>query len=91
MLIQSLWVNLPISNLSKTTAFFTSLGFSFNPQFTGETATCMIVNEHINVMLLTREFFAGFTPLPVTDAKTSTPHFMSLSVANRAEVDALMD
>jgi uncharacterized protein len=51
----------------------------------------MIVNEYINVMLLTREFFAGFTPQPVTDAKTSTPHFMSLSVASRAEVDALMD
>jgi uncharacterized protein len=91
MSIQSLYVNLPISDLSKTTAFFTSLGFSFNPQFTGETATCMIVNEHINVMLLTQAFFAGFTPKPVTDATTSTPHFMSLSVASRAEVDALMD
>ena len=91
MSIQSLFVNLPISDLAKTTAFFTSLGFTFNPKFTSEQATCMIVNEHIQVMLLTLPFFAGFTPKPVTDAKVTTPHFMSLSVESRAEVDALMD
>ena len=90
MSIQSLWVNLPITDLTKTTAFFSALGFTFDPQFTGEHATCMVVNEHIRVMLLTRPFFGGFTPKPVTDAQESTPAFLSLSVGSRAEVDGLM-
>ena len=87
----SLYVNLPITDLAKSTAFFTALGFSFNPKFTSEQASCLVINEHINVMLLTRPFFAGFTPKPVTDAHESTPAFMSLSVASRVEVDALME
>lgn len=87
---QSLFLNLPISDLTRSTAFFSALGFSFNPKFTGEHAACLVINEHIQVMLLTRSFFAGFTPKPVTDPHVSTPAFMSLSVAHRAEVDELM-
>ena len=90
MSTQSLYLNLPISDLASSTAFFTALGFGFNPKFSGEHAACLVINQHINVMLLTRSFFAGFTPKPVTDAHASTPAFMSLSVANRAEVDDLM-
>lgn len=87
---QSLFLNLPISDLTRSTAFFSALGFSFNPKFTGEHAACLVINEHIQVMLLTRSFFAGFTPKPVTDPHLSTPAFMSLRVAHRAEVDELM-
>ena len=87
---QSLFLNLPISDLTRSTAFFSALGFSFNPKFTGEHAACLVINEHIQVMLLTRSFFADFTPKPVTDPHVSTPAFMSLSVAHRAEVDELM-
>jgi len=90
MSTQSLYLNLPISDLARSTAFFNALGFGFNPKFSGEHAACLVINEHIQVMLLTRSFFAGFTPKPVTDAHASTPAFMSLSVAHRAEVDALM-
>ena len=91
MSIQSLFVNLPVTDLAKSTAFFTALGFTFNPKFTDENATCMIVNEHINVMLLTRPFFAGFTPKPLADAHESTCACLSLSVASRDEVDALTE
>src|SRR5215510_11275309 len=52
-----IFVNLPVRNLNKSVEFFTKLGFSFNPQFTDETATCMIVSEDIFVMLLTHETF----------------------------------
>ena len=90
MTTQSLFVNLPISELARTKSFFTALGFSFNPKFTGEHAACLVVNEHIHVMLLTRSFFAGFTPKPVTDLHESTSAFMSLSVSDRTEVDELM-
>lgn len=90
MPIQSLFVNVPIADLARSTKFFIALGLSFNPQFTGEHAACLVVNPHIHVMLLTRPFFSGFTPKPVTDAHESTPAFMSLSVASRAEVDECM-
>jgi uncharacterized protein len=91
MSVQSLYVNLPIADVGKTTAFFTQLGFAFNAQFSNDKACCLVVNEQIQIMLLSREFFGSFTPKPVTDAAHSTPAFMSLSVASRAEVDALMD
>ena len=58
------FVNLPVKNLNRSVDFFTSLGFSFNAQFTDETATCMIVSEDIFVMLLTHEKFKTFTPKP---------------------------
>jgi predicted lactoylglutathione lyase len=90
MTTQSLFVNLPISELARTKSFFTALGFSFNSKFTGEHAACLVVNEHIHVMLLTRSFFADFTPKPVTDLHESTSAFMSLSVSDRTEVDELM-
>lgn len=90
MTVQSLWVNLPITDLSRSTAFFSALGFAFDQKFTDEKAACMIVNEHIQVMLLTRPFFGGFTSKPVTDAHESTPVFLSLGVGSRAQVDALM-
>ena len=90
MSTQSLFVNLPVTDLPKTIAFFTSLGFTFNPKFSNDDATCMIVNEHINVMLLTRPFFAGFTPKPTLDPKDGTAVILSLSVGSRDEVDALL-
>jgi predicted lactoylglutathione lyase len=58
---RQIFVNLPVKNLNKSIEFFTKLGFSFNQQFTDETATCMIVGEDIFVMLLTEAKFKAFT------------------------------
>ena len=90
MAVQSLFVNLPINDLPLTVKFFTELGFTFNPKFSNEQATCMIVNEHIQVMLLTKPFFAGFTNKPVADATQTTQVLLSMSVKSREAVDALM-
>lgn len=57
-----IFVNLPVKNLNKSVEFFTQLGSIFNPQFTDETATCMIVTEDIFVMLLTEAMFKVFLP-----------------------------
>jgi predicted lactoylglutathione lyase len=86
----SIFVNLPVVDLAKSIDFFTRLGFSFNPQFTDETATCMIVADNIFVMLLTHAKFQGFTPKPICDAKASTEVLICLSRASRAEVDELV-
>jgi len=90
MTAQSLFINLPVNDLPKAIAFFTSLGFKFNPKFTNDQATCMIVNEHINVMLLTKPFFAGFTPKPLIDAHQTTGCCLSLAMDSKASVEALM-
>ena len=59
---RQIFVNLPVKDLSKTIEFFTKLGFKFNPQFTDENATCMIISENIFAMLLVKKFFKTFIP-----------------------------
>jgi uncharacterized protein len=85
-----IFVNLPVSNLKKSIEFFTKLGFTFNPQFTDETATCMIVAEDIFVMLLTKEKFKTFTPKEIVDATKSTEVLVGLSAEKRERVDELV-
>ena len=85
-----IFVNLPVRNLDESVAFFTSLGFSFNPRFTDETATCMIVSDSIFVMLLTEAKFKTFTPNAICDARKSTEVLVCLSSESRARVDGLV-
>ena len=63
-----IFINLSVKDLQKSIGFFTHLGFNFNPQFTDETATCMIISENIYVMLLIESRFQEFTKKPVSDA-----------------------
>lgn len=85
-----IFVNLPVKDLDRSVAFFSALGFSFNPQFTDENATCMVVSDAIFVMLLVEPFFAGFTPRPVADAFAATEVLVALSCDSREEVDAMV-
>lgn len=85
-----IFVNLPVKSLDKSVRFFTKLGYTFNPQFTDETATCMIVAEDIFVMLLTEAKFQTFTPKAICDATKSTEVLVCLSCENRAQVDELV-
>jgi len=84
-----LFVNMPVADVERSTAFFTQLGFSFNPMFTDETATCMLVGEHAFVMLLSREKFAEFSKLPIADPTTHALALYCFSVSSRDEVDAV--
>jgi uncharacterized protein len=87
---RKIFVNLPVKDLNKSVDFFTKLGFTFNPQFTDETATCMIVSEDIFVMLLTEKKFKGFTPKAICDATKNTEVLVCLSCDSRGEVDDLV-
>ena len=87
---RKIFVNLPVKDLNKSVDFFTKLGFTFNPQFTDETATCMIVSEEIFVMLLTQKKFKAFTPKEICDATKSTEVLVCLSCDSRGEVDDLV-
>ena len=87
---RNLYVNLPVKDLERTVDFFTALGFAFNPMFTDENATCMIVNDGTSVMLLVESYFATFTGKPVADARAVTETLLAISVDSRAEVDDLV-
>jgi uncharacterized protein len=67
-----IFVNLPVKDLQQSITFFTQLGFTFNPQFTDDKATCMIIGENIFAMLLTEERFKDFTRTPLSHAHQST-------------------
>ena len=86
-----IFVNLPVKDLDKTIQFFSKLGFTFDPQFTDQNATCMVVGEDIFIMLLAREFFKTFTRKDVVDATRSTETILTLSADTREKVDDLVN
>ncbi|RYX91716.1 MAG: glyoxalase/bleomycin resistance/extradiol dioxygenase family protein [Comamonadaceae bacterium] len=87
---KQIFVNLPIKDMAKSQAFFKSLGYSFNPQFTNDQGACMVVSDSIFVMLLVEGFFKTFTKKAVADATKSTEVLVCLSCESREEVDALV-
>ncbi len=86
-----IFVNLPVKDLDKSKAFFSALGFTFNPQFTDLTAACMVISDHIYSMLLTEARFKDFTPKAIADATKTTEVLTALSMDSRAEVDAVYE
>ena len=86
-----IFVNLPVKDLNKTIEFFTKLGFKFNPQFTDENATCMIVGDDIFVMLLVEKFFKTFTKKEISDTSKNTEVIVALSVEGRENVDQMIN
>jgi len=89
-MVTTIYVNLPVKNLEQSVEFFRKLGFTFNPQFTDETATCMIVAEDIFIMLLTEKKFKTFTPKEICDATKGTEVLVCLLCESRAEVDEMV-
>lgn len=88
---RNIFVNLPVRDLQKSIAFFTSLGFRLNQQFTDETAACIVISDNIHTMLLTRPKFREFTRKEIADATKTTEVLTALSVDSREEVDRLVD
>jgi hypothetical protein len=87
---RKIFVNLPVKDLRQSMAFFTNLDFTFNPQFTDETAACMVVSDDIYVMLLTQDKFKTFTPKAICDATKSTEVLVCLSCESRAHVNDMV-
>ena len=87
---KQIYVNLAVDSIPKSRAFFEGLGLSFNPQFSNDAGACLVVGDNIFVMLLTKDFFKGFTAKPLIDPKHGTEALLCLSCESRAEVDALV-
>jgi len=83
-----IFVSLPVTDLKKSIAFYQPLGFTQNPQFSDDTAACMVWSEAIHVMLITHAKWRTFTerPLPPTGTAGS---MLSLSLDSRDDVDAM--
>jgi predicted lactoylglutathione lyase len=82
-----IFVNLPVKDLDRSVDFFTRLGYTFNPTFTDETATCMIISDQIYVMLLTEAKFRTFTPKEICDTSRYTEVLVALSAESREAID----
>src|SRR5688572_246018 len=86
-----IFVNLPVKDLNRSTEFFTKLGYTFNPQFTDENATCMIIGEDIYSMLLVESFFKTFTKRELADTSKTVEVAIALSTESREAVDAIVN
>ena len=85
-----IFVNLPVADLAKSMAFYTALGFANNPQFTDETAACMVWSKSIMVMLLSHEKWKTFTTRPIPPTSTSEV-MLAVSMDGKAAVDRITD
>ncbi|OMF28080.1 extradiol dioxygenase [Paenibacillus sp. FSL H8-0548] len=88
---KNIFVNLPVKNLNESVDFFSKLGFEFNPQFTDENATCMIIGENIFAMLLVEDYFKSFIKKEIADATTTTEVIVALSAESREQVDEIVN
>lgn len=88
---RKIFVNLPVKSLEKSVDFFTQLGFEFNPQFTDEKATCMVLSDEAFVMLLVEDFFTTFTNKDICDSTTQVEAIFALSADSKEQVDDLVN
>jgi uncharacterized protein len=85
-----IFVNLPVSDLARATAFYQAIGAVKNPQFSDDTASCMVFSDAIHAMLMTHDKYRQFTTKKIVDAKTSSQMLLCVSAESRAEVDDLV-
>src|SRR5258705_12107519 len=85
-----IFVNLPVADLARATAFYQAVGAEKNEQFCDGTASCMVFSETIHAMLLTHDKFRQFTPKKIADAKTSSEVLICISADSRDAVDDIV-
>lgn len=87
---KQIFINLAVKNLQKSMDFYAALGFTNNPQFSDDTAKCMVWSENIFVMIMTHEKFATFATKPIADTKSTLAGLFSLSVDSIGEVNSIV-
>ena len=85
-----IFVNIATTDLERSKAFYTALGCEINPLFTDDNAACVVWDEHIFFMVLTREYFATFTDKQVADPKTQAQVLIAFSRDSREAVDQIV-
>ena len=87
---RNIFITLPVVDPSKSLTFFKALGFDHDPQFTGDDASCIVINDGTHVMFLAHAKFTSFMPKSICDTKTSTEVLFSINCDSREEVDGLV-
>lgn len=87
---KQIFLNLPVSDLPKSMAFFKALGFTNNPEFTDDNGACIAISDTIFVMLATPDRFREFTPKAICDTSKAVEVLINLSCESREEVDGLV-
>ena len=87
--LKRIFINLPVSDVTASTAFYEAIGFERNPQFSNQSGACMVWSDAIYVMLAARDFFGTFTPKPIADTQATSAALFALSFDSRADVDAI--
>ena len=82
-----IFVNLPVTDLKRSMAFYEAVGAANEPKFTNEAAAMMRFSEEVNVMLLTHDFWRTFTAKQIPDAHESAQVLLCLSADSREAVD----
>ncbi len=88
---KQIYINLPVKNLQKSIDFFTALGFTFNPQFTNENATCMIISDEIFVMLLMEDFFKTFISKDISDTDKTSEVILAITAESKNAVNEIVN
>jgi hypothetical protein len=88
---KQIFINLPVRNLPKATAFYTAISAVQNHQFSDESSACMVLSETIFVMLMTHEKWATFTRKPIADAREASEVMLALSADGKQHVDAMVE
>lgn len=88
---KQVFINLAVKDLQKSMDFYIALGFTNNPQFSDDTAKCMVWSESIYVMIMVHEKFTGFITKPIADTKTGIAGIFSLSVESIDDVNNIME
>lgn len=90
MMAKQIWLNLPVKDIKKSKAFFSTIGFSFNEKHETESSACMMVGENnFVIMLFQEQMFEGFAQNKLTDTSTSSEVLISIDAESREEVDEL--
>ncbi len=88
-----IYINLPVTDLDKATAFYEAIGFTKNNNFSNSDASAMIYDDNLSVMLLTHDFCKNFLPThkTIANAHETCQVLNALSFDNREQVDAFFD
>ncbi|WP_213979113.1 VOC family protein [Sphingomonas sp. dw_22] len=87
---QMIFVNLPVADVARATAFYEAIGCTKDARFSNEVASAMQLSDEIVFMLLSHDFFKGFTPKPIADAHATSEVLLCISRDSREAVDAIM-
>ena len=89
--MSQIFLNLPVKDVVASMAYYTTMGFTNNPQLSDDSAKCMVFSEHIHVMLLSHERFSTFITKPITNVSQTISALLSLSVESVARMNEIVN